>query len=228
MIDAVLLDWEGALFDSADMRRESLLRALAAEGMPVDPIAYHTLCDGRTVPEAAANMLAHTGRRDPVVVELVTLRAQRAFTERLGKGFVLLPGAREFVRRIQARTRVAIVTNASRVETDFVLRLSGLDDAISTIVTADDVAFPPPAPDVYLRAVKQLDRVRTVHPDRIIAVASTPQALRAAHAAALKAVAVNSQAHVALDGDGAADGVDGLGLTELARLANIHLREQQA
>jgi beta-phosphoglucomutase len=228
MIDAVLLEWEGILADTAGSRRESLLHALAEEGMPVDPIAYHTLCDGRTVHEAAANMLAHSGRRDPTLVDLVALRAERAFSEKLGKGFMLLPGAREFVERLQLRTRVAVVSSASRAETDFVLQLAGIADAISTIVVASDVANAPPAPDVYTRAIEQLGRARPVKNDRVIALATTAFALRAARAAGTKAVAVGAEAHVAVEAIGAVALIDGLSVTELARLANINLREQKA
>lgn len=225
MIDAVLLDWEGTLADTAVLRRDALLRALAEEGMPVDPIAYHTLCDGRAVRDAAANMLAHSGRRDPTITELVALRANRAFSERIGTGFILLHGAREFVERIQLGTRVAIVTSASRAETDFMLRLAGLENAVATIVTADDGGAPLPAPDLYQRALAQLRRSRPVSAARVIAMASSTAALRAARAAGTRTVAVRAPAHIGVEADAAVDGVHGLSLSELSRLAGIVMTE---
>src|SRR6185369_13324043 len=72
MVDAVLLEWEGVLADTSVARREALLRALAEEG-----VQYEAL------------------ETDPALADLVALRATRAFAERIGKGLVLLPGARE-------------------------------------------------------------------------------------------------------------------------------------
>ena len=100
--------------------------------------AYAVLCDGRSVQSGAEEVLAHVGRTDPTLADLVALRATRAFAERLGKGFVLLPGVREFIARAQLSAPVGLVTTATRSETDFVLRLADLDGAIATVVSADD------------------------------------------------------------------------------------------
>ena len=115
MLDAVLLEWEGVLADTTVARREAMRRALADEGVQSDALGG-----------------------DPALADLVALRATRAFAERIGKGLVLLPGARAFVERVQIASRVAIVTSATRAETEFMLRLAGLDGAVATIVSADD------------------------------------------------------------------------------------------
>ena len=54
MVDGVLLDWEGVLVDTGTTRRESLLRALADEGVHFDPLAYDECCVGLSVHDAAA------------------------------------------------------------------------------------------------------------------------------------------------------------------------------
>jgi len=199
MVDAVLLEWEGVLADTSVARREALLRALAEEG-----VQYEAL------------------ETDPALADLVALRATRAFAERIGKGLVLLPGAREFVERIQLASRVAIVTSATRAETEFVLRLSGLDAAISTIVSSDDMLE---GSATYERAIAQLARVRPIKRDHIIALASASPALRAARAAGIHTIAVGSPAHVALDADGALVAVDGITVADLARIGGIATME---
>ena len=48
MVDAVLLEWEGVLADTGVARRESLLRALADEGVLLNAPAYDAVRDGET------------------------------------------------------------------------------------------------------------------------------------------------------------------------------------
>jgi beta-phosphoglucomutase-like phosphatase (HAD superfamily) len=201
MVDAVLLEWEGVLADTSVARREALLRALAEEG-----VQYEAL------------------ETDPALADLVALRATRVFAERIGKGLVLLPGAREFVERIQLASRVAIVTSATRAETEFVLRLSGLDAAISTIVSSDDMLE---GSATYERAIAQLARVRPIKRDHIIALASASPAVRAARAAGIHTIAVGAPAHVALDADGALVAVDGITIADLARIGGIATMEHR-
>jgi beta-phosphoglucomutase-like phosphatase (HAD superfamily) len=205
MLDAVLLEWEGVIADTATARREAFLRALADEGAPLEAV-----------------------RSDPVLADLVALRATRVFAERLGKGCVLLPGAREFIERVQLGSRVAIVTSATRSETEFVLRLAGLDGAVATIVSADDALDPPPSTAMIERAIAQLARLRPLKRERVVAIAPTSSALRAARAAGVRTIAVGTPAHVAVDADGAVAGVDGLTLGDLARLCGITKMERRS
>jgi beta-phosphoglucomutase-like phosphatase (HAD superfamily) len=201
MLDAVLLEWEGVLADTSVARREALLRALADEG-----VQYEEL------------------EADPALADLVALRATRAFAERIGKGLVLLPGARAFVERVQLGSRVCIVTSATRAETEFVLRLAGLDAAVSTVVSSDDMLEGAAA---YERAIGQLARVRPIRRDHVVALASTPAALRAARATSVRTIAIGAPAHVALDADGAIATVDGITVADLARIGGITSMEHR-
>ena len=218
MLDAVLLDWEGVLADTTDARQEALVQALAAEGVRQD----------ETAGDAAADALALLRHSDPTLAGLVASRATRAFAERFGRGFVMLPGAREFVERVQLAAPLAIVTSATRAETEFMLKLAGLDAAVTTIVSADDHLDPPPSAATFVQAIAQLSRRRSLNAARAVAMAQTSSALRAARAAGVRTVAIGAPAHVAVDADGAADSIDGLRPPELARLAGIAAAEHGA
>ena len=228
MVDAVLMDWEGVLADTVAARRESLLRALADEDVPFDSADYSARCEGRAVHAAAAEALRSAGRDDAVLTDLVALRATRAFAERLGKGFVLAAGARELVERLQSASRMAIVTTATRSETEFVLRLAGLEAAMSTIVSADDALASPPSPAMYERAVEQLQRLRPTHRERVVAIATSSFAVRAARAAGIRTIALGVPAHVAVDADGAVRDLEGITISDVARLAGIETAEYRS
>jgi beta-phosphoglucomutase-like phosphatase (HAD superfamily) len=223
MVDAVLLEWEGVLADTGAARRDSLLRALADEGVLLSAAAYDACCEGTGAHGAASAALASVGRPDPTLAELVALRAGRSFTERLARGFTLQPGAAEFVAGAAHRARIAIVTRASRGETEIALRLSGFESAVASVVTADDVLVPPPAPELYQRALAHLSRRRSVARERgaVVALAQGSAALLAARAAGVRTLAVGAPAHVAVDADAAVSDLTGLTLDAVAALLGV-------
>ena len=204
MPDALLLDWEGCIVDTATMRQVAAQRALQEEGF---------------APDAAPAM-------DEVLAGIVAVRASRAFAERLGKGFLLRDGALELLESAQVSSRIAIVTRATRSETDFVLRLAGLESAVSTIVSADDGLDAWPSPATFATAIARLSMRRTTRARQSIAIASSVDALRAARVAALRTVALGTPAHVALEADGAVDSLPGVTVSALARIAGIAAAER--
>ena len=203
MPDALLLDWEGCIVDTATMRRGAAQRALQEEGF---------------APDGAPAM-------DEVLAGIVAVRASRAFAERLGKGFLLTDGALELLEGAQVASRVAIVTRATRSETEFVLRLAGLESAVSIIVSADDNLDAWPSPATYAAAITRLSTRRATRASHSIAIARSVDALRAARAAALRTVALGAPAHVALEADGAVDSLAGVTVSALAHIAGIAAAE---
>lgn len=226
MLDAVLLEWEGVLADTGAARREALLRALADEGVPWTAAAYDDCCRGLDVRAAATAALAHRARLDPPLIELVALRAMRAFTARLAAGFTLAPHALDFVARLAQHAPLAIVTRAGRAETELALRLAGLAESVAAVLTADDVLEPPPSPALYERAFAHLARHRPLRATSVVAITDSAAALRAARAASLRTLAVAAPAHVALEADAAVDGLDGLTAARLAALVGTAAAER--
>lgn len=221
MVDAVLLEWDGVLADTDAARRDALLRALADEGLEWSVESYDAHCAGLDVHHATRVAVERTRGDDPALVDLVVLRAGRAFTERLARGVMLRPGALEFLRAAEPRARLAIVSRATRAETDLFLRLSALDGMMACVFTADDVLQPPPSPELYDQAAAHLTRTRRVRREHAVALVNATPAIRAAHAAGVRVLAVGAPAHVALDADGATEDLTTLPIDELATLVGI-------
>ena len=223
MADGVLLDWEGVLADTADSRRDALSSAFADEGIAFDDAAYEHQGAGRSVHSAVVRLLGR-GAADTTLAALVTLRAERAFAARLAQGFAIDPAAARFVELAQLRAPVVIVTAAGRAESDAALRLAGLHDSCAAIVTADDVGGDAPAPASYELALAHLGRRRVVKAERVVALATTMPAIRAAREAGLRTIAVNAPAHVALEADAAVASLEGLTLDAVDALLGIAAR----
>ncbi len=222
MADAVLLDWEGLLADTGRSRRDALGVALAAEGVALDDATYEDRCVGRSLRGVVASALGWHAH-DDTLVELVALRAQRELTARISQGFVVAPDVVRFIEHAQLRVPVVIVTTAGRDETDAALRLTGLRDSFSVIVTADDVPEDSPSPRQIDAALAHLARRRggTLARDRVLTLATNRPAILAARGAGVRTVAVGVAAHVAVEADGAIASLDGTTLDALDALAGI-------
>lgn len=228
MVDALLLEWEGVLADTEGARREALVRALAEEGVRFDASWYDAACVGLDAPAAARAALARARLADETLADLVAARATRAFSERLAQGVVLAPGAAAFVRVAAAAARVAIVTRATRSETEVLLRLSELEPMVSTVVCADDAPDRPHGPVLFEEALAHLGRRRAVRARRSAALVDAAPAIRAARGAGVRVIAVGAAAHVAIEADAAVDGVDGLTLRQVAALSGLEPLERRA
>ena len=86
----------------------------------------------------------------------------------------------------EAQIPCAVASNSDRGWVDRVLDITGLTERFQAIATADEVAHPKPAPDVYLLAASRL----RVPPERCAAFEDSPRGLAAAHAAGMFTVAV--------------------------------------
>jgi HAD superfamily hydrolase (TIGR01509 family) len=202
MVDAALLELEGVVFDTRELRLASLEEALSAHGLDLtlDPESV----DGFTPRAAAAiAMAAHDSANDHVLIDLITLRAEREFSSRLAmRGAELRDGARDFVREASAMARLAVVTRARRGDVDTMLRLSALAEFFTLVVSSDDVLDGKPSGDGYRLALDRLNRRRPLPARTAIAIEDGQSGIRAAHNAGIRCVAVGPlPAYLAIEAD---------------------------
>ena len=193
MLRAVLFELEGVLIDSHDLRRHALEQALAADGVRLPPPGLDDRYDGVPTRAALSHALTVAGyRADDTAIELAAVRAERAFIEQLGRGFSLTDGAREFLAALSGRTRLGIVTRATRQEADTVLTAGGLDVVFELVVTADDVPTAKPSPASYMRALAIIARRSAVVPKQALALEDGWMGVISAREAGLRCIAVGS------------------------------------
>lgn len=204
MLDALLLELEGVVVDTREARCAALVGSLAADGVAIGAADYDELASGLTPRQGVAAILASEEiPSDEIRADLIALRAERAFVARIGKGAALQGGVLELLRDAQSRTRLAVVTRASRAVADLVLSLVAPDLVFETVVTADDVVDPKPSPDGYRIALERLGRRRTLSPGNCIALEDSLVGIQAARACGLRSIAVGElPAHRALEADG--------------------------
>jgi beta-phosphoglucomutase-like phosphatase (HAD superfamily) len=201
MVDAVLLELEGVVFDTRELRRLSLRDALVEQGLA--PTIDHDAADG--LPRAAVerSLGLQAVEHDPVIVDLLIARAERSFSGRLAaSGAALYDGARAFVEDAASVARVALVSNARRSDADTMLRLAALGDFFTAVVTVDDTMNADAATDALRLALGRLGKTRPVTLKRTLALQHSLAGIRAARAAGITCVAVGPlEAHVAMEAD---------------------------
>jgi HAD superfamily hydrolase (TIGR01509 family) len=98
-----------------------------------------------------------------------------------------MPGVLALLETLDAaHIPCAIASNSDRVWVNQILDITGLTGRFAVIATADEVAHPKPAPDVYLLAAERLGAA----PEHCAAFEDSPRGLAAAHAAGMFTVAV--------------------------------------
>ena len=202
---AVLLEMEGVLVETHDLRRAAMVRALAEEGIAVDLVAYDDLAHGLPVRAAARALAAVEDEAiDEIAIELVALRAERHFAQSIGAGIKLTDGARDALGALHGMARLGLVTRASRREVEPILEAADASFLFECIVTGDDVAgAAKPSPESYHSAIRRLARRRAVGAADVIALEDGRAGIRAARAAGLRCLAVGDVPPFrALDADG--------------------------
>jgi HAD superfamily hydrolase (TIGR01509 family) len=197
MVDVVLFELEGVVFDTREIRAASVRDAMAALGLAEDSAV------------------------DDVLTDLVALRAARAFSTHIAtRGLNLLPGARALIDDAAGTARIGVVTRAGRTEADAMIRLAGLENAFSVTVCADDALAGKPSAAGYNLALDRLGRQRPVAHGAVLALEDGAPGIRAARAAGARCIVVGEvPAHVAIEADAYVDSLAGHTLASLDRLS---------
>jgi beta-phosphoglucomutase-like phosphatase (HAD superfamily) len=202
MIDVVLFELEGVMFDTRALRRASVRDACAAHGIDVPADADVALASPVRTSVLAA-LTAAEAAADDVTVDLIARDAEHSFSARVTlRGVVLQPGIRTFIERAVGVARLAVVTRARRADADAILGLSGFEGAFSCVITADEAIEPPPSAAGLHLALDRLGRQRAVPAGGVISLVDGTEGIRAARTARIRCIAVGAvPPHIAIDAD---------------------------
>jgi beta-phosphoglucomutase-like phosphatase (HAD superfamily) len=220
MLDTVLLELEGVIADTAEARRDAIIASLQADGVTLPLASYRELCAGLSFEAAIrAAFDALSGPVDETVVALAALRAERAYRAYIGKGLLLVEGARETLERLHESLRLGLVTRSPGQDAMFVLSLGRMDHLFSCVVAAED-APEKPSPEPYRLALARMQRTRSrVVRGTVVALEDGRPGIQSARAAGIPAVVVGAvPANVAMEADAWLPSIAGLTAEHLLSL----------
>jgi HAD superfamily hydrolase (TIGR01509 family) len=176
----VLLDVDGTLVDSNYLHTVAWSRALADAGEWAPMNALHRLVGmggDQLVPEA----IGHDNED-----------ARKARHERYKELFAELrpfPGAADLLRRLAGRgLAVVLATSAPADELEVLRKVIDADDALTGATSKDDVSAAKPEPDIFLTAMEMYG----IDPERAVAVGDSVWDIRAARAAGIGCIGVET------------------------------------
>lgn len=180
---AVIWDLDGVILDSAEEHR----------------LAWHKLAQDEGVAFTDEDFWATFGKRNNDIIphywpvtadeqlQELANRKEVYFREFVRKSAAFLPGAEELMRDLKVAGFAQALASSTPVENiALISELLGLERYLSKLVSGETVAHGKPAPDIFLRAAKELD----VMPASCVVIEDAVAGVQAAHAAGMRCIAV--------------------------------------
>jgi HAD superfamily hydrolase (TIGR01509 family) len=176
----LILDCDGVLVDSERLSHAVLRQMLLEQGVALSFDDTVERFIGTSMPVCMARVAELLGRPPPRdFVAHFGERTRIAFKAEL----VAVPGVEHLLDALDRPCCVA--SNGNRAKVEFTLGHTGLLPRFAgRIFSADDVAHPKPAPDLFLHAARTLGAL----PQHSSVVEDTPTGIRAAKAAGMQAI----------------------------------------
>jgi HAD superfamily hydrolase (TIGR01509 family) len=193
--EAIVFDNDGLLLDTEHAWTRAEEEVFARHGSTFTQAHKRELI-GSSQTESAVKlerMLELPGRGTALMDELHHL-----VMAELDAGVPPRPGALELVAAVRAAgLPIGLASNSSREFVERALAVSALANGhFDVVVSADDVAAPKPAPDIYLAACAALGAA----PERSAALEDSPPGVAAARAAGMYVIAVPYFPDTVIDG----------------------------
>jgi HAD superfamily hydrolase (TIGR01509 family) len=193
IVAAVIFDNDGLVLDTEQAWTRAETALFAGHGVTFS-LDHKRDMLGSSRAVAAAKMERHLGlpgRGEALMDELHDL-----VMDELRHGAPPMPGAVALLDALRERgVPVALASNSVATFVERALAGAGLTDAFDAVLTADRVARPKPAPDVYLAAAEALG----APPARCVAMEDSQTGVAAARAAGMAVIGVPSLPGLALD-----------------------------
>ncbi len=196
MLKAVLFDCDGVIADSEHLHFSLFQRVLSGIGVPLsqkDYLEKYLAMDDKGCFRAvlAAHGRSPSGGEIQALIETKSVLYKKTAAENL----VILPGVVEFVMAVSQKFPLAMASGALRDEVRLVINAAGIAHYFDAVVAAEDVARGKPAPDAYLKAVEELNKIHPklhIKPEECLVVEDSKHGLLSARAAGMKCVAVTT------------------------------------
>lgn len=196
LIQAVIFDFDGVLFDSERFHYETLCQILKAElGVDLSWEVFIEKYFGKDDPKIFASLLTERGQdasaeRIKVLIQAKVKRYKTTLHE--CNALPAISGVAKFMAYLQEQSiPMALFSNGNREEVEFaLLRLDGgvIKPYLQFITTIDDVQHGKPAPDGYVLSAKQLG----VEPQHCLVIEDSLSGIQAGKTAGMTVVGLTT------------------------------------
>ncbi len=187
-IDLIIFDCDGVLIDSELLANGSEVDFLKTFGVDISLDNYMQQFVGKSNADVLASLQRDYGQAiSDDFWQQVEAYTFDVFRERL----TVVPGILEVVDRVQGKKCVA--SNSSLERLDMSLKVTGLQQRFAPhIFSAEQVAKPKPAPDLFLLAAQTM----RVAPEVCLVIEDSPHGVAAAGEAGMTAIGFTAGSHI--------------------------------
>lgn len=187
--DAVIFDMDGVIVDSEPRHQRAFQEIFEEMGMADTHGIEFSKYLGRS---DRAVWLDFVEMHQPMQsLEELTALKQNRLIEIIRREKPLFNGLPELVEDLASTYPLAVASGSLHPVIDVVLEIDQLRKYFQTVVSVQDVAHGKPAPDVYLKAAKDL----SVAPERCCVIEDAPAGVQAAKAAGMYTIAITNSIH---------------------------------
>ncbi|MBD2489652.1 HAD family phosphatase [Aulosira sp. FACHB-615] len=185
MLAAVLFDLDGTIVNTDPIHYQAWQQMLADYNIEIDEKFYKSRISGRLNPEIVKDILPQLS---PAEGQKFADDKEALFRE-LASHLQPLSGFAELLAWTEThQLKRALVTNAPRLNVEFVLEVLGIKEAFHTVILAEDCTAGKPDPAPYQAALNKLK----INAEKAIALEDSPSGIRAAVAAGIPTIGIAS------------------------------------
>ncbi|WP_413199053.1 HAD family hydrolase [Nostoc piscinale] len=185
MLAAVLFDLDGTIVNTDPIHYQAWQQMLADYNIEIDEKFYQSRISGRLNPEIVKDILPQLS---PAEGQKFADDKEALFRE-LASNLQPLSGFAELLAWTEThQLKRALVTNAPRLNVEFVLEVLGIKEAFHTVILAEDCTAGKPDPAPYQAALNKLK----INAEKAIALEDSPSGIRAAVAAGIPTIGIAS------------------------------------
>lgn len=187
---ALILDMDGTLVDSGQLHEMAWIETLNHYSIPIDRALMRSLAGVPTLGTVELLLERFNIRTTTPAAEIHHFK-ERFVRENLDtqvKPTALI----EIVKRYHGIKPMAVGTGAQTAEALHILEICGLDKYLDTVVGADQVTNPKPAPDTFLRCAELLG----VPPEHCVVFEDAKLGMEAATRAGMTVVDVQAELQI--------------------------------
>lgn len=185
MLSAILFDLDGTIVNTDPIHFQAWQQMLASYNIEIDESFYKSRISGRLNPEIVKDILPQLS---PAAGEKFADDKEALFRE-MAKHLKPLSGFFELLEWTELhQLKRALVTNAPRLNAEFMLEVLEIKEAFDTIVLAEECVAGKPDPAPYQAALDQLG----ITAQAAIALEDSPSGIRSAVGAGLKTIGIAS------------------------------------
>ena len=227
MLRAVIFDFNGIIVDDEPIHFELFQRVLKEEGIKLTEADYYARylgCDDRGAFTTAYR--EHGRALSPSKLAQLIERKAAYYQEDIKSKMRVFPGVQTVVPHLAQKLPLAIASGALRNEIEIILSNMGLLAHFRAIVSAEDVTRGKPDPEIFLKALAQLNAALISNPPisaaECLVIEDSKEGIRGARRAGMKCLAVtNSHPAELLDeADSIVDSLEGIGQLQLEAICS--------